>query len=170
MNLSKRAALTLLLCSSIFLQACEEKSSGEAPLQPPAELPAEFVDDLGTTWLCDTKEYSAHVAGRVIFDTPPVPLRTDLLHMTLLQRLDGQLTSVSSYCINNITRTPIAFTMGFDESLLNSGAEYSIAATYFEHVAGNLYSAIYKRDGETPVISNGVTEGIDIRLQPTSSM
>lgn len=169
MSVSRHTSLMLMLCGSLFLQACEEKSGG-SPIQPRATLPTEFVDDLGATWLCNTQTYTTQVAGRVTFDSSPTPLSTDLLHVTLLQNLNGQLTSVNSYCINNITRTPIAFTIGYDENAINREASYFIAATYFEQVAGNLYSALYKRDGTTQVITNGITEGISIRLQPISSM
>ena len=155
------AVIAFSLC---FLCACEGNDSGKAALQPVAELPEEFVDTLGTTWLCPNEDFANHVTGAVHFDEHPQLQRTDILHLALLQQLDEQFTVISSVCINNILSAPIAFSVAYDESLLSSGARYFISANYFSQVTdGNLYHATHKPNGYTEVISNGI-ENTDIRL------
>lgn len=158
-----------LCCASVaglLLTACESDNSGGAPLQPVAELPQEFVDNLGGTWLCEQSQEQGTVTGTVALDNPPLPLQnTDILHIALYEQQENQkLRSVTSYCMNNIDRLPIAFTLHYDPEQINSQANYGVSANFFTLIDGNLYEASHKRDGFSPVINNGITSQVDIVL------
>lgn len=168
MNIKTCSSMMLLLCGALLLQACEEKSSsGQAPLQPVATLPTEFVDDLGETWLCDHREFNAEITGTVALQSPAEPPQNpDILHVALFKQTDEQLISLNSYCVNNINKFPVAFALDYDATAVESEARYVIRANYFRSVAGNLYEASHKPDGSTEVITNGQLEQIDITIKP----
>lgn len=157
--------LPSLLCCALFVTSCAESGSGEAPLQPAAELPDEFVDNLGATWLCEQRDEDTQVRGTVeLLDASRAPLSTDVLHIALFEGMDEQRTLVSSHCINNIAKTPISFAISYDAGSIDTHARYTVSANYFELYDGNLYAATHKRDGEHDVITNGITEGLILLL------
>lgn len=160
------AKIVGLLTVAALLCACDNSSSGATPIEPVASMPDEFVDTLGGTWLCEQPQHDSQISGTVSLQNPPSsPQNADILHIALFaQDPDGNLQSLSSYCINNISRFPIAFALPYDSSLINQQNTYGISANYFERIDGNLYDASHKRDGLKPVINNGVTTQVDIVL------
>lgn len=167
MKVNTCSFIILLLCGTLLLQACEEKSSsGRAPLQPVATLPSEFVDNLGETWLCEDRQFNAEITGTVRLQSPAEPPQNpDILHIALFEQSDEQLISLNSYCVNNINKFPVAFALGYDATAIKNQARYVIRANYFRSIAGNLYEASHKPDGSTEVISNGRLEQIDITIK-----
>lgn len=157
--------------ATAMLTACEENS--QTPPQPQATLPSMFVDStLQSTWQCDSKNASDQVTGQVRFEDATLFKNTDIVHVTLLKRLNGQHSTINTYCINNIDTTPVTFTLMYDDSDLETEARYFVSATYF-HYSGvdldtdlGIYDAVQKSDGEPEVISNGIFEQIEIRLRP----
>lgn len=167
MTLCMRPSLMLLLCGSLLLQACEERSSGDATFQPLEPLPNEFVDTLGETWLCENSPHDTEVTGTVALQSPAEPLQnSDLLHVALFKQVDDQLTSLNSYCVNNISKRPVGFALGYDEAALDHQARYVVRANYFRAIGGDLYEASHKPDGSTEVISNDRFQDITITLKP----
>lgn len=156
-----------LLCCIWLVTSCAQSDSGAPPLQPAAELPDEFVDNLGATWLCEQRDEQTQVRGTVdLLEPSRVPLGSDILHVALFEGMDEQRTLISSYCMNNIAKTPIRFAISYDEQAINPDARYTVSANYFqlELDGSNLYAATHKRDGEHDVITNGVTEGLILLL------
>lgn len=168
MNLRMRPSLMLLLCASLLLQACEERSSGDATFQPLEPLPGEFVDTLGEMWRCENSAYDTEVTGTVSLQSPAEPLQnSDLLHVALFKQVDNRLTSLNSYCVNNIGKRPVAFAVGYDEAAFDNQARYVVRANYFRAIGdGDLYEASHKPDGSTEVISNNGFQDITIMLKP----
>lgn len=166
MNLGLSFAKSVVIASVLLLGACESDSNGGAPLQPVADLPTEFVDNHGGTWLCDQQQYDSQITGTVALNNPPLPLQnTDILHIALFeQQEDDELRSIVSYCINNIDSLPVPFSLTYDSAQIDGSLRYGVSANFFVLTADGSYEASHKRDGSNPVINNGVTSQVDIVL------
>lgn len=156
-----------LLLTALLLGACNKKSeSSPGFIERPEDLPVVFTDQLGETWDCLITDEASTVSGRVFFEPSPDFVRSDLLHIELMEVTDTQVNPVATTCINNIPSDPVSFEVSYNADVINSSSRYQLVTTFFQHQSGDVYAARYAPDGYVEVINNGTIERADVYLSP----
>jgi uncharacterized lipoprotein YbaY len=158
--------LLLTLIGILGLSGCKNSSSKKNPttFDKPATLPAAFEDSFGETWTCINAEEANTISGTVRFTQPVAIWNADILHISLLEIRDNNVSLVATHCLNNIGSQPIAYQLTYPGELIDASARYVLSTVFFTQLDGT-YVASYRPDGFLEVINNQVLTNANILLK-----